>query len=114
MVKYVSIDAGCFSLWTVRKYNYDLYFSFPGATNKTLLTKFSYHHKNATYYQVPQLKEEAFMIVHYAGKVKYQIEDFREKNGDQIRSEIVSVLKSSSLTFVREVMGRFSLYIVII
>ena len=48
-------------------------YSFPGATNQSLLTKFNYHHKSATYYQVPQLKEEAFIIVHYAGKVKYQI-----------------------------------------
>ncbi|XP_071169199.1 unconventional myosin-IXb-like isoform X23 [Mytilus edulis] len=79
--------------------------NFPGATNTSLLTKFNHHNKSYTYYQVPQLKEEAFFIVHYAGKVKYQIKDFREKNGDQIRPEIVSVLKSSSLTFVREVMG---------
>ncbi|CAC5398993.1 Unconventional myosin-IXa,Myosin-16,Unconventional myosin-IXb,Probable myosin heavy chain ECU04_1000,Myosin-6,Unconventional myosin-X,Myosin-15,Myosin-10,Myosin-13,Myosin-VIIa,Myosin-1,Myosin-2 heavy chain,Myosin-I heavy chain,Unconventional myosin heavy chain 6,Unconventional myosin-XV,Unconventional myosin-VIIb,Myosin-3,Myosin-7,Myosin-5,Myosin-9,Myosin-17,Myosin-4,Myosin-11,Unconventional myosin-Va,Unconventional myosin-Ib,Myosin-2 heavy chain, non muscle,Myosin-12,Myosin-8,Unconventional myosin-VIIa,My len=79
--------------------------NFPGATNTSLLTKFNHHNKTYTYYQVPQLKEEAFFIVHYAGKVKYQIKDFREKNGDQIRPEIVSVLKSSSLTFVREVMG---------
>jgi hypothetical protein len=33
-------------------------------------------------------------------------QDFREKNGDQIRPEIVNVLKSSCLTFVREVMGK--------
>ena len=49
------------------------------------------------------------MVYHYAGKVKYTIKDFREKNSDQIRMDIVNVLKSSSLTFVRELMGTFIL-----
>ncbi|XP_021359294.1 unconventional myosin-IXa-like isoform X8 [Mizuhopecten yessoensis] len=79
--------------------------NFPGATNETLLANFNHHHKGRPYYQVPQLKEGAFEIMHYAGKVKYQVKDFREKNSDQIRMDIVSVLKSSNLTFVRELMG---------
>lgn len=49
------------------------YFSFPGATNETLLSKFNHHHKGKTYYQVPNVREEAFAVLHYAGKVKYQI-----------------------------------------
>jgi hypothetical protein len=50
-----------------------LHFSFPGATNETLLSKFNHHHKGKTYYQVPNVREEAFAVLHYAGKVKYQI-----------------------------------------
>ncbi|ESP05442.1 hypothetical protein LOTGIDRAFT_102587 [Lottia gigantea] len=79
--------------------------NFPGATNDTLLSKFNHLHKDNLYYEVPVLREQAFVIVHYAGKVKYQIKDFREKNSDHIRTEIVSVLKKSSLSFVRELMG---------
>ncbi|KAJ8304274.1 hypothetical protein KUTeg_017857 [Tegillarca granosa] len=79
--------------------------NFPGATNETLLSKFNHHHKNNTYYEVPQLKQGAFVVMHYAGKVKYQCTDFREKNSDQIKQDILSVLKSSSLTFVKELMG---------
>ena len=45
--------------------------SFPGATNDTLLSKFTHNHRGNPYYQVPQLKEGAFNVVHYAGKVKY-------------------------------------------
>jgi len=47
--------------------------SFPGATNQTLLAKFNHHHKRKTYYNVPQLREGAFEVMHYAGKVKYQV-----------------------------------------
>ncbi|BFZ01247.1 hypothetical protein BsWGS_04286 [Bradybaena similaris] len=79
--------------------------SFPAATNETLLNKFTHHHKNNPHYQVPQLKEEVFSIMHYAGKVKYFVKDFREKNLDLVRPEIVATLKMSSMAFVRELMG---------
>ncbi|KAL8597794.1 hypothetical protein ACOMHN_004909 [Nucella lapillus] len=79
--------------------------NFPGATNDTLLTKFSHNHRGNPYYQVPQLKEGAFNVLHYAGKVKYFVKDFREKNSDLVRPEIVSTMKKSSMTFVRELMG---------
>ncbi|KAH3834606.1 hypothetical protein DPMN_107936 [Dreissena polymorpha] len=42
--------------------------------NDTLLSKFNHHHaKGNVYYEAPQKKELAFTVVHYAGKVKYQI-----------------------------------------
>lgn len=50
--------------------------SFPGATNETLLQKFnSCHKENNQFYEKPQKKENAFIIKHYAGKVKYQVSD---------------------------------------
>ena len=48
--------------------------SFPGATNETLLAKFHAQHQNHEYYEMPQMRENAFSIVHYAGKVKYCIQ----------------------------------------
>jgi len=45
-----------------------------GATNETLLAKFSEHHQCSTYYRVPATKQSSFTIIHYAGKVKYMIE----------------------------------------
>ncbi|XP_070212949.1 unconventional myosin-IXb-like [Littorina saxatilis] len=79
--------------------------NFPGATNDTLLSKFTHNHHNKADYQVPQQREGAFNIVHYAGKVKYLVKDFREKNSDLVRPEIVSMMKKSSMAFVRELMG---------
>lgn len=48
-------------------------FSFPGATNETLLQKFNSVHKDNKFYEKPQKKENAFIIRHYAGQVKYQV-----------------------------------------
>lgn len=38
------------------------------------------------------------------------LQDFREKNVDQVRPDIVSVLKSSNLSFLRELMGEIFLH----
>ncbi|XP_055644100.1 unconventional myosin-IXa-like isoform X4 [Toxorhynchites rutilus septentrionalis] len=79
--------------------------NFPGATNETLLQKFNSVHKDNLFYEKPQRKENAFIIKHYAGKVKYQVAEMREKNLDLMRQDIVSVLKNSSMAFVRELVG---------
>lgn len=43
---------------------------------------------------------------HYAGSVKYQAANMREKNLDLMRPDgVVGVLKNSSLAFVRELVG---------
>ena len=80
-------------------------FSFPGATSETLLQKFNSVHKNNLFYETPQKREAAFIVLHYAGKVKYQVNEMREKNLDLMRQDIVSVLKNSSMAFVRELVG---------
>jgi myosin-9 len=79
--------------------------SFPGATNETLLQKFNSVNKDNDYYEVPQKREAAFIVRHYAGKVKYQSNEFREKNLDLMKADIVAVLKSSQYAFVRELVG---------
>lgn len=79
--------------------------SFPGATNETLLQKFNSVNKDNEYYEVPQKREAAFIVRHYAGKVKYQSNEFREKNLDLMKADIVAVLKSSQYAFVRELVG---------
>lgn len=50
-----------------------VHFSFPGATNETLLQKFNSVHKDNSFYEIPQRRENAFIVRHYAGKVKYQV-----------------------------------------
>ncbi|XP_075979889.1 unconventional myosin-IXa-like isoform X4 [Anticarsia gemmatalis] len=79
--------------------------NFPWATNETLLQKFNSVHENNPFYEKPQRREPAFVVRHYAGRVKYQVSAMREKNLDLMRQDIVSVLKNSSLAFVRELVG---------
>ena len=47
--------------------------SFPGATNETFLQKINSVHKDNPFYEIPQKRETAFIIHHYAGPVKYQV-----------------------------------------
>ncbi|XP_012264562.2 unconventional myosin-IXa-like isoform X2 [Athalia rosae] len=80
--------------------------NFPGATNETLLQKFNSVHKDSAFYEAPQRREAAFVVRHYAGTVKYQAANMREKNLDLMRPDgVVGVLKNSSLAFVRELVG---------
>uniref|UniRef100_A0A1B6CWZ1 Unconventional myosin-IXb-like n=2 Tax=Clastoptera arizonana TaxID=38151 RepID=A0A1B6CWZ1_9HEMI len=79
--------------------------NFPGASNETLLQKFNSVHKDTSFYEMPQKREPAFIVRHYAGKVKYQVAEMREKNLDLMRTEMVGVLKNSSMAFVRELVG---------
>lgn len=48
-------------------------FSFPHATDKTLLAKFKQQHQQNQYFVPTPVMEPAFVILHFAGKVKYQI-----------------------------------------
>ncbi|XP_035250865.1 unconventional myosin-IXAa-like isoform X2 [Anguilla anguilla] len=79
--------------------------NFPQATNQTLLDKFKRQHEGNSYIEFPAVMEPAFIIHHYAGKVKYGVKDFREKNTDHMRPDIVALLKSSKNAFICGLMG---------
>lgn len=88
---------GCFTYWmrraskTMRKSPliftslkmypfivFDLFFlflchSFPHATDETLLAKFKQQHQGNKYFVPTPVMEPAFVIQHFAGKVKYQV-----------------------------------------
>ncbi|KAG7283766.1 hypothetical protein CRUP_034390 [Coryphaenoides rupestris] len=73
--------------------------------NQTLLDKFKRQHEGNSYMEFPAVMEPAFIICHYAGKVKYGIKDFREKNTDHMRPDIVALLKSSKNAFIGGLIG---------
>ncbi|KAL1270715.1 hypothetical protein QQF64_029731, partial [Cirrhinus molitorella] len=79
--------------------------NFPQATNQTLLDKFKRQHEGNIYIEFPAVMEPAFIIKHYAGKVKYGVKDFREKNTDHMRPDIVALLKSSKSAFIGGLIG---------
>uniref|UniRef100_A0A672LCU3 Unconventional myosin-IXa-like n=1 Tax=Sinocyclocheilus grahami TaxID=75366 RepID=A0A672LCU3_SINGR len=79
--------------------------NFPQATNQTLLDKFKRQHEGNRYIEFPAVMESAFIIKHYAGKVKYGVKDFREKNTDHMRPDIVALLKSSKNAFICGLIG---------
>ncbi|XP_063311506.1 unconventional myosin-IXb isoform X4 [Pelobates fuscus] len=79
--------------------------NFPHATNRTLLAKFKQQHDDNKFFVGTPVMEPAFIIRHFAGKVKYQIKDFREKNTDYMRPDIVALLRSSDSAYIRELIG---------
>ncbi|XP_019515120.1 PREDICTED: unconventional myosin-IXa [Hipposideros armiger] len=79
--------------------------NFPQATNQTLLDKFKHQHEENSYIEFPAVMEPAFIIKHYAGKVKYGVKDFREKNTDHMRPDIVALLRSSKNAFLSGMIG---------
>ncbi|XP_010560486.1 unconventional myosin-IXb isoform X1 [Haliaeetus albicilla] len=79
--------------------------NFPHATYQTLLAKFKQQHEENKFFVGTPVMEPAFIIRHFAGKVKYQIKDFREKNMDYMRPDIVALLRSSDSAYVRELIG---------
>ncbi|XP_069783927.1 unconventional myosin-IXb isoform X2 [Narcine bancroftii] len=79
--------------------------NFPHATNQTLLAKLKQQHEDNRYFVGTPVMEPAFIIQHFAGRVKYQIKDFREKNTDFMRPDIVALLRSSDSAFIRELIG---------
>ncbi|KAM8765396.1 unconventional myosin-IXb isoform 18-T18 [Rhynchonycteris naso] len=79
--------------------------NFPHATSQTLLAKFKQQHEYNRYFLGTPIMEPAFIIQHFAGKVKYQIKDFREKNMDYMRPDIVALLRGSDSAYVRELIG---------
>ncbi|XP_071506650.1 LOW QUALITY PROTEIN: unconventional myosin-IXb-like [Diadema antillarum] len=84
----------------------DCNFPAKDTDGSNLLNKFVKEHTGNEYFQQVPIQEHAFIIQHYAGKVKYNIKDFREKNTDLMRNDIVSVLKNSRLAFVGELVGK--------
>ncbi|XP_053341324.1 unconventional myosin-IXb isoform X1 [Clarias gariepinus] len=79
--------------------------SLPQATDGTLLEKFKQQHQENKFFVSTAVLEPAFIIKHYAGKVKYQIKDFRAKNTDHMRPDIVAVLRSSERGYLRWLIG---------
>nr|XP_023693952.1 unconventional myosin-IXa-like [Paramormyrops kingsleyae] len=79
--------------------------NFPQASNQTLLDKFKRLHEGNSYIEFPAVMEPAFIIRHYAGKVKYGVKDFREKNTDHMRPDIVALLRSSRSAFIGGLIG---------
>uniref|UniRef100_A0A7N6FM85 Myosin IXb n=1 Tax=Anabas testudineus TaxID=64144 RepID=A0A7N6FM85_ANATE len=74
--------------------------SLPQATDETLLDKLKQHHQDNPLFVLSPNRKSTFTIQHFAGRVNYDIKDFREKNTEHMRPEVVSLLRSSERAFV--------------
>ncbi|XP_034411115.1 unconventional myosin-IXb isoform X2 [Cyclopterus lumpus] len=77
----------------------------PRATDETLLDKLKQQHGDNHLVVPSSHAEPTFVIQHFAGKVEYHIKDFRQKNTEYMRPEVVSLLRSSERAFVHHLVA---------
>ncbi|MEQ2231408.1 hypothetical protein ILYODFUR_000086 [Ilyodon furcidens] len=78
--------------------------NLPRAGDETLLNKFKRHHQKSSRFVVSP-NEATFTIEHCGGRVKYHIKDFKKKNTEHMRPEVVSLLRSSELSFLHHLVA---------
>ncbi|KAM1570693.1 hypothetical protein ACFXTH_035800 [Malus domestica] len=73
---------------------------FPKSTHETFSTKLYQTFKDHKRFIKPKLTRSDFTIVHYAGEVQYQSDQFLDKNKDYIVPEHRDLLSTSTCSFV--------------
>ncbi|OEL22803.1 Myosin-11, partial [Dichanthelium oligosanthes] len=73
---------------------------FPRSTHETFAQKLYTTFKNNKRFAKPKLSRTDFTVVHYAGDVTYQADQFLDKNKDYVVAEHQDLLNASSCPFV--------------
>ncbi|XP_062023727.1 myosin-16 isoform X3 [Rosa rugosa] len=73
---------------------------FPKSTHETFSTKLYQTFKNNKRFIKPKLTRSDFTVVHYAGEVQYQSDQFLDKNKDYVVPEHRDLLSASKCPFV--------------
>ncbi|XP_070774290.1 unconventional myosin-IXb isoform X2 [Enoplosus armatus] len=79
--------------------------NLPQATDETLLDKLKQQHQDNSFFVPSSNTEQTFVIRHFAGRVKYNIKDFRQKNTEHMRPEVVSLLRTSERAFLHHLVA---------
>ncbi|XP_073346792.1 unconventional myosin-IXb isoform X2 [Pagrus major] len=83
----------------------DMESSLSQATDETLLDKLKQQHQDNPFFVPSSDTELTFVIQHFAGRVTYHIKDFREKNTEHMRPEVVSLMRSSERAFLHHLVA---------
>ncbi|XP_041658409.1 unconventional myosin-IXb-like isoform X2 [Cheilinus undulatus] len=79
--------------------------SLPQATDETLLDKLKQQHQDNPFFIESSNTESTFVIQHFAGPVKYHTKDFRERNTEHMRPEVITLLRSSERAFLHHLVA---------
>lgn len=75
--------------------------NFPKASDLSFLEKCHYNHALNELYSRPRMSSMEFGIKHYAGQVWYNVEGFLDKNRDTLRYDVMALLISSKVLFLK-------------
>lgn len=78
--------------------------SFPKATDASLMEKLLMNHGKHECFVRPKLSKTSFGVVHYAGTVVYQIDNFLEKNSDHLRDDLQAVCLLTTSAYFKGVL----------
>ncbi|XP_056017857.1 unconventional myosin-XV-like isoform X8 [Ostrea edulis] len=76
--------------------------SFPQATDMSFLEKCHFHHDSNKLYEKPRMSDPVFYVQHYAGRIKYNVDHFLEKNKDTLKSDVVELLCESKSRIIAQ------------
>ena len=79
--------------------------NIPRSSDKTLLEKLHKQMATQKSYERPKGPEEYFYINHYAGKVKYEVYGFLEKDRDTLPLDVMAALRISENILVHALFG---------
>ncbi len=81
----------------------------PKTTDANLVDNFNREFIKSPDYIASKRNDTSFTISHYAGKVKYSVENFLEKNRDSLSLKMIEILKESKNKILNEIFnsGRY-------
>lgn len=79
--------------------------NFPQSRDQSFLEKCHFHHSDNPLYEKPRMSDPEFYIVHYAGRIKYNVQHFIEKNKDTLRSDVVELMCESKNMIIAQMFG---------
>eukprot|EP01090_Pellita_catalonica_P012524 TRINITY_DN2743_c0_g1_i1.p1 TRINITY_DN2743_c0_g1~~TRINITY_DN2743_c0_g1_i1.p1 ORF type:complete len:1470 (-),score=356.83 TRINITY_DN2743_c0_g1_i1:46-4158(-) len=75
---------------------------FPDATDETFTKKLHAKHQSHRSFRKPRFDGNTFKIVHYAGQVEYDTDEWLEKNRDPLEKDLETLMKESDKFFVKD------------
>eukprot|EP01114_Cavostelium_apophysatum_P017815 TRINITY_DN5376_c0_g1_i1.p1 TRINITY_DN5376_c0_g1~~TRINITY_DN5376_c0_g1_i1.p1 ORF type:complete len:951 (-),score=287.82 TRINITY_DN5376_c0_g1_i1:42-2894(-) len=80
--------------------------NFPKATDASFLVKLFNNYPSHAHFEKPRLSRTTFIVKHYAGDVAYDTTGFLEKNKDTLQDDLIDLMQSSSLPFVKSLLEK--------
>ena len=74
-----------------------LLYQMPKGSDKNWCQKLYDKHLKHAHFEKPRMSNTAFMILHFADRVEYQMDGFLEKNRDTVLEEHINILKASQV-----------------
>ncbi|KAF6733988.1 Unconventional myosin-IXb [Oryzias melastigma] len=73
--------------------------------NQTLMKKLAELQHSSSSFVSSSYAERTFVVQHFAGTVKYHIQEFKQRNSEHMRPDVVSLLRSSGRSFMHHLVA---------